>query len=193
MTFDQTIYFLHKLYTMSTITTIDQLIECFDEAEPSEQVSVLKRIEIPKSEFKEYATWKKGGYTRNCLARKEGFEFILICWDAGSVTPIHGHGGEDCWVHQVSGLVKEKRYKKTSYGFEVTNDATLIEGGLTYMHDRMGYHTIENCTDEPSMTLHVYASPIDRCKVYNDEKGEFETVEMEYDTIEGREVKKTGS
>jgi cysteine dioxygenase len=178
---------------MSTITTIDQLIECFDEAEPSEQVGVLKRIAIPKSHFEEYATWEKGGYTRNCIARRDGFEFILLCWNSGAATPIHGHGGEDCWVYQVAGSVRERRYVEVESGFDVTNEAVLEEGKITYMHDRMGYHTIENNSEKGAMTLHVYANPIDRCKVYNEEEGCFEVKEMEYDTIEGKELKKTGS
>jgi hypothetical protein len=32
---------------MTNITSIEQLIETFDNAEPEEQVSVLKRIDIP--------------------------------------------------------------------------------------------------------------------------------------------------
>lgn len=178
---------------MTSITTIEQLIESFDDAEPSEQASVLKRIEIPIVEFSKFATWEEGSYTRNCIARRDGFEFILLCWDKGAITPIHGHDNQNCWVFQVAGSVSEKRYRETSYGFELTNDATLNEGRITYMHDRMGYHTIENISNKPAMTLHVYANPIDRCKVFNEKKGEFETIEMQYDTIEGEEVRQTGS
>lgn len=178
---------------MSSITTITELIEAFENAEPSEQVSVLKRIDIPTSEFEEFATWEDGGYTRNCIARRDNFEFILLCWDAGAKTPIHGHNGQNCWVYQVSGSASEKRFKQTHYGFELTNHTTLNEGKITYMHDRMGYHTLENPSNNPSMTLHVYANPIDRCEVYNEKIGCFEIVEMEYDTIEGQTVLQTGS
>ncbi|MFZ9028921.1 MAG: cysteine dioxygenase [Crocinitomicaceae bacterium] len=178
---------------MSPINTIQELIEAFDNAEPSEQVKVLKSIDIPISDFKEFATWEKGGYTRNCIARRDSFEFILLCWDAGAKTPIHGHDSQNCWVYQVSGSVSEQRFKQTSYGFELTNETVLEQGKITYMHDRMGYHTLENTSQSPSMTLHVYANPIDRCEVYNEQRGCFEVVEMEYDTIEGLEVLKTGS
>lgn len=178
---------------MPSIKTISELIETFDNAEPSEQVGVLKSIDIDVSEFEEFATWEKDGYTRNCIARRDGFEFILLCWEVGAKTPIHGHDSQNCWVYQVSGSVSEQRFKQTSYGFELTNDATLTEGGISYMHDRMGFHTLENISSSPSMTLHVYANPIDRCEVYNEQRGCFETVEMEYDTIEGQEVLQTGS
>ena len=178
---------------MQKITTIEQLIESFDDADPSEQVSVLKSIEIPTSEFEHYATWNEDGYTRNCIARKDDFEFILLCWSEGAATPIHGHAGQDCWVYQVAGEVRERRYKEADYGFELVNEAVLNPGRITYMHDRMGYHTIENISNSGAMTLHVYANPIDRCKVYNEETSEFEIKEMEYDSIDGELVRKTGS
>ncbi|MCG8575023.1 MAG: cysteine dioxygenase family protein [Flavobacteriales bacterium] len=178
---------------MSKITSIDELIECFDEAEPSEQISVLKRIDIPTSEFENFATWKENGYTRNCLARNDDFEFILICWSIGARTPIHGHAGQDCWVYQVQGNVTEKRFSESDTGFDVVNEAVLTEGRITYMHDRMGYHSIENFTDKIAMTLHIYASPIDRCKVYNEEKSQFEIRELDYHSIKGKEVTLTGN
>lgn len=175
------------------ITTIEQLISSFDDAEPSEQVGILKRINIPVSDFARYATWKDGGYTRNCVARHEKFEFILLCWSPGAVTPIHGHDGQDCWVYQVDGSVREKRFAQSGNSFEITNDMTLDAGKLCYMNDKMGYHALANESAQRSMTLHIYANPIDRCEVFNEERDCFVTVEMEYDTVEGNVVLPTGS
>lgn len=178
---------------MSKIITIEQLIESFDASEPSEQIKVLKRIDIPKSAFEEYMSWTEGGYTRNCVVRRDGFEFILLCWDKDAETPIHDHAGQNCWVYQVDGTVRERRYEEADFGFKLTNEAVLSEGKISYMHDRMGYHTLENISGRTAMTLHVYANPIDRCKVYDEEKSQFEVREMQYDTIEGEEVRQTGS
>mmetsp|Transcript_11766 Transcript_11766/g.15984 ORF Transcript_11766/g.15984 Transcript_11766/m.15984 type:complete len:180 (-) Transcript_11766:512-1051(-) len=175
------------------ITTIEQLISAFDDAEPSEQVGILKRINIPVSDFAQYATWKDDSYTRNCVVRHDKFEFILLCWSPGAITPIHDHAGQDCWVYQVDGSIRERRYVQNGSSFETTNDATLDAGKLCYMHDRMGFHTLSNESDQPSMTLHIYANPIDRCQVFNEDLGRFETIEMQYDTIEGNVVLPTGS
>ncbi|XOV68389.1 MAG: cysteine dioxygenase family protein [Fluviicola sp.] len=177
----------------SSITSLEQLITAFDDADPSEQVSVLKRIDIPVSDFAQYATWSDECYTRNCIARRDGFEFILLCWSPGAVTPIHGHDGQNCWVYQVEGSVREKRYQLSNDRFELTNDMTLDAGKLCYMHDRMGYHSLANESNKQSMTLHIYANPIDRCEVFNEERNRFEVVEMEYDSIEGNVVLPTGS
>ncbi|MBT5932221.1 MAG: cysteine dioxygenase family protein [Flavobacteriales bacterium] len=168
---------------MPPITTTEQLIECFDEAEPAEQIKVLKRVDIPISEFEKLATWNDDDYSRNCVVRKKEFEIILICWDVETTTPIHDHDGQDCWVLQVSGSIIEKRYQETEDGFTITHEANLKEGNLSYMNDRMGYHTLENNSNSRAMTLHVYANPIEKCKVYNEEKSLFEVKELVYDTV----------
>lgn len=179
---------------MQPISTIEQLIESFDHCDPSIRARVLKNIEIPVSEFAEFATWSEGDYTRNCIGRTDEFELILLCWDVDAKTPIHGHGGQDCWVYQVDGTVTEKRFTESiNSGLTVTNEMQISAGNLTYMHDRMGYHSIENISSKRAMTLHVYANPIDRCRVYNENIQKFEVKELEYDTIDGRPLTKTGS
>ena len=175
------------------ITSIEQLIDCFDEAPFSEQASILKRINIPTSDFENYATWTDEGYTRNCITRQEGFEFILLCWSPGAETAIHDHAGQHCWVYQVNGTVREKRYQRNDAILDITSDMHLDAGKLCYMHDRMGYHTLANESNQRSMTLHIYANPIDRCQIYNKEDERFEVTEMQYDTIEGEVVRSTGS
>jgi cysteine dioxygenase len=173
---------------MPYVPTIEKLIEDFEEVEPAKQMRLLKEMNIPKEDFEEFASWEVGGYTRNCIARHENFEFILLCWDAGAKTCIHGHDGQSCWVYQVDGSVTEKRFQPIGNGFELIQDETLDEGDISFMHDRMGYHALENSSSERAMTLHAYVKPIDRCKVFNEELEQFETVEMSYNTIKGKAV-----
>jgi cysteine dioxygenase len=111
-----------------------------------------------------------------------------LCWDAGVTSSIHGHGGKNCWVYQLQGTVDEIRYKKEEECLKETHRTTLTPGGLTYMHDRMGYHSIANNSTERAMTLHIYASPIISCEVYNDSKACFEMKEMSYHTFKGKEI-----
>ena len=173
---------------MNHIITVEQLTEILDEIELHEHAKIMKRIKIGAYELKPYATWSPQCYTRNCLARSQKYELILLCWDIGAKAPIHGHGGEDCWVYQVQGTVEEIRFEQDAGILKETNRMTLIPGKLTYMNDRMGYHTIGNISNQRAMTLHIYASPIDTCKVYNDKKDCFEIKEMSYHTFKGNEV-----
>lgn len=168
---------------MDSITTVEQLIQSFEDADPSEQGLILNNIEIPKSEFKEFASWSEGCYTRNCLARTDYFEFILICWDGNCQTKIHDHDGQNCWVYQVDSQLREVRFEGPETKLKVYSDNILNEGEVSYMNDQMGYHRIENPNDKKAMTLHIYANPIDQCKVYNEDTSSFEVATMVYDSV----------
>jgi cysteine dioxygenase len=169
---------------MNSIESIEHFIEELNKSEPGNYASIINRLDIPLNEFTYYASWSDKGYTRNCIARTDDYELILLCWDTDAETPIHGHGGEDCWVYQVRGHIEEVRVKKDSLGFYETNRMILKPGRLTYMHDRMGFHKLKNRSGHKAMTLHIYASPIDSCRVYNEDTNCFEMKEMVYDTQE---------
>lgn len=167
---------------MQTIHTIEELIEALDASPANRFAQIVQRINIEEENLKAYASWEKGGYTRNCLMRSDAYEIILLCWDQGAKTAIHGHGGENCWVYQVDGSVEEIRYESFKESMQETQRRMLTPSKLTYMHDRMGFHAIQNVSGQRAMTLHIYASPIDRCRVYNDQKDCFEMKTMSYDT-----------
>lgn len=167
---------------MNSITTINQLTQILDNTSADQHAKVMKKIKLNVAELEGYATWRDGCYTRNCLARTEKYELILLCWDVDAKTPIHNHGGKDCWVYQVQGTVQEIRYKQVNILLKESNRMTLSPEKLTYMNDSMGCHRIENVSDQRAMTLHIYVSPIDACEVYNDQKGCFELKKMSYDT-----------
>lgn len=176
------------MITTNHIVSIEQLTEILDKSDPLDHAKIIKRIKIGEQDLKHFNTWSEQCYTRNCLARTEKYELILLCWDVGAKTPIHGHGGEDCWVYQVQGTVKEVRFEQNAGLLKATNQVMLTPGKLTYMNDKMGYHTIENVSNQRATTLHIYASPIDACKIYNDKEDCFEVKEMSYDTFKGNEV-----
>lgn len=167
---------------MPYINTLEELLDCFDCDDPSEQIVQLQKSTVPIEQFEKFATWKTGGYTRNCLARSEKYELLLLCWDSNTKSPVHGHGGQDCWVYQVMGRVEEKRFKRVDETFEETKAISLSEGELSFMSDDLGYHSIENHSDKRAMTLHLYAQPIDSCKVFNKSLNKFEVKQMAYDS-----------
>ncbi|MGD1848330.1 MAG: cysteine dioxygenase family protein [Salibacteraceae bacterium] len=164
-------------------STIPQLIEKFAAATANEQAGILKHNAISVTEFEQYATWSEEGYTRNCIFRNADFEFILLCWQPGAITAIHGHGGQDCWVYQVDGEVQEERFDREDNAFISTAKMVLRAGRLSYMNDQMGYHAIQNTSTSRAMTLHIYASPIERCMVFNPKTNCFEVRELEYDSV----------
>ena len=169
---------------MQTINSITEFIEKLDGSEIKSFPKIIKSLEIPFSEFEKYATWNKERYTRNCIARTNNFELILLCWNKNQETPIHEHGGQKCWVYQVNGEVAEYRYQKEKTGeLTETSKANLTSGNITYMDARMGYHSLKNTYNNRCMTLHIYVSPIDSCEVFCEDDETFMTKELKYDSI----------
>lgn len=169
------------------INTISNLVDRLQHNNPKDYPKLIKQIDIPPSAFDKYANWEDTTYTRNCIFRDSEFELILLCWKNIQSTPIHAHGGEQCWVYQIKGKALEKRYSYINDKLILESTYNLEPGVLSYMDDEMGYHAIQTL-EERVMTLHIYVNPIDKCLVYNADIQSFEIKHMTYDSIHGSPV-----
>lgn len=163
---------------------LDDFVEALNSLEQSHYNQLIRSMDVPSSVFKAYTSWCDKSYTRNCIAENEKYELILLCWKAGQITPIHDHGGEECWVRVIQGEFKETIYTAGEAGklHEVTTIRSKADD-VTYMIDFMGFHRIENLSSDRSMTLHLYAKPIRTCNVLDEDAGVFVSKEMAYSTV----------
>lgn len=173
------------------ITSLQELIEELPKCSGSDYVRIAKNMQIPVSDFDECQSWDKESYTRNCLSRTDEYELILLCWEPCQKTPVHGHGGEECWVYMVDGLIRERHFSEEVEGgspLPSGKSEIMRPGQLSYMNDMMGFHTLENIHSGRSMSLHLYMNPIDRCRVFDKDKKKFVVKEMEYDQVIEEEI-----
>lgn len=163
---------------------LNELITALSEGERTTYNHIIHSVKFSSNAFDKYASWSNECYTRNCIVDNEKFELILICWSEGQGTPIHDHDGEECWVKFIKGEFKETIYKENEAG-ELNSVKTTVskEGKVTYMKDFMGFHTLENLSNKKSMSLHLYAKPIRKCRVFDEKLNTFVTKKLEYDTI----------
>ena len=61
---------------------------------------------------------------------------------------------------------------------------------VSYMKDFMGFHSLENISNKKSMSLHLYAKPIRKCKVFDEDSKGFINKEMSYHTTASTRIKK---
>lgn len=177
---------------MNPIGTVNELVDALHNSAPDDYRTIAKFIDIPAADFMAFAHWADEGYTRNCIELTEDFELILLCWNPGDVTPVHCHGQQRCWVRQVSGKLEEVIYQKNRSGkLGELRRHELQSGGLSYMDDAMGYHSLQNNSDAMAMSLHLYAKPIESCTYYNDELDRFIPKDLEYHSFKG-ELLNTG-
>lgn len=168
---------------LSTYKTINDLTDALCD-ESVDFDTVIRSVDLPLDELDQYCFWSADSYTRNCIINCENFELILLCWENGQITPIHDHGGEECWVRIVKGNFKETIFQIDDKGdlkkIKTTESAV---GDISYMKDFMGFHSLENLDDSRSMSLHLYAKPIRNCQLFDEKAGEFVKKELVYDTV----------
>lgn len=170
--------------SINTIQSIDDLIVALSEGERTNFFNILNSLAIPSTAFESFGSWSSYFYTRNCIIDNEDFELILLCWEKGQLTPIHDHGGEECWVKVITGEFKETIYKKNISGeMLVIDSAVAKQNDVTYMIDFMGYHRLENVSNQRSMSLHLYAKPIRNCNLFDENSGEIINKVLKYHTI----------
>ena len=167
-----------------TLQSLEELITALSTNEQTKYNQIIRSLKIPNSVFENYSSWSEDCYTRNCIAENENFELILLCWQKGQITPIHNHGGEECWVRIIKGEFKETIYTTNEVGeLKLIKAITSKANDVTYMKDFMGVHSIENLSNEKSLSLHLYAKPIRSCEIYDEESGEFVNKNLAYDTV----------
>lgn len=171
-------------HTLKTSQNLNDLITALLEGEISTYNQIIHSAKFSENDFSEYCSWSNDCYTRNCIVNNEKFELILICWCKDHQTPIHDHGGEECWVKVIDGEFKETIYKQTEEGDLSSVRSSISKfNEVTYMKDFMGFHRLKNIANKRSMTLHLYAKPIRNCRAFNEKSKTFIHRDLEYDTI----------
>lgn len=169
------------------IHNLNDLVTALTEGERTTYSQIIHSLKLDKKELDDYCSWSKDSYTRNCIVENEKFELILLCWEPKQFTPIHDHGGEECWVKILDGNFSEIIYKEGTDGIlNEVKSAQAKAGDVTYMIDFMGSHRLGNLDETRSMSLHLYAKPIRTCNIYDVDKKKFISKNMEYDTTSNK-------
>jgi len=128
-------------------------------------------------------------YTRSLLYRNDAFEIVVLHWMPNSTTAIHDHGGARCWQAVACGGMRVQNYLRTDRG-EFTGRASmrlegvqhLEAGGIDYREDDAHLH---RCLAgvHATISLHVYARPIDRFRSFDERAGTCVETASSYDAV----------
>jgi predicted metal-dependent enzyme (double-stranded beta helix superfamily) len=163
---------------------IQNLIAELSQSLTEDYNTVLKSFDFSLIDFTAFESWSQHKYTRNCLYRGADYELILLCWEPGQVTAIHGHDGEDCWVYLLEGEMEEVFYTLDNDGYLREERSTHFKSNqLSFMNDRIGFHKLKNTNLGRSISLHVYAKPIENCVSFDEKSQQFIQRKLSYDTF----------
>jgi len=169
---------------------IQKLISLLSQSSIKDYNTILNGFDFSAIDFKLFESWSQKKYTRNCVYRDANFELILLCWEQGQETSIHGHDGEDCWVYLLEGEMEE-------VFFTIDNDNDLRKersqiispNQMTFMNDKIGFHKLRNSSHGKSISLHLYAEPIENCRSFDEVTQQFVERKLNYDTFKQFELK----
>ncbi|WP_204343824.1 cysteine dioxygenase [Psychroserpens algicola] len=168
---------------MKPQTHIQKLITQLSESPIEDYNAVLKDFDFSLIDFTDFESWSSKHYTRNCIYRDSNFELLLLCWNPNQATAIHGHDGEDCWVYLLEGEIEEVYYAyDDSSVLRQVNSQKYEANELSFMNDRLGFHKLKNVCKGKSLSLHLYAKPIDNCVCFDERSQVFNNRELSYDT-----------
>ena len=170
------------------ISTLDEMVRLIKKGDYEPVISQSEHITFSLDEMLPYIFWDKDRYKRNCIARDEYCELVLLCWEQGQKTAIHCHNKQECWVKVISGSFSEELYRLNENTGEmkyITTDI-LSQHEVTSVEDASVFHNLANISNGRSMSLHLYMKPIEECRIYDRETSEIRMVSLSYDTLDGK-------
>jgi hypothetical protein len=107
-------------------------------------------------------------YTRTLLFKNDDFEVLALHWMPNCTSAIHDHGGALCWLTVARGAMNVENYLRTDSGAQAGYASIAFEGrqelesgAIDHRQDDVHLHRCVT-RDCETVSLHVYARPIER-------------------------------
>ena len=95
---------------------------------------------------------------------------MLLVWPENTLSPIHDHGGSECWLRVIDGPLVEKFYElpestdKPGCPLKLKFSKSCDSGGVCFINDNRGLHAIGNeSKDKIGVSLHCYVPGLYVC------------------------------
>lgn len=94
------------------------------------------------------------------LHQDDDFKLVLIYWNSYDKSKKHGHMKGGGLMRVLSGRLKETRFNAYDVDLDIGTFA-YAEGDLSYIHDALAFHIVENQDEIPAVSLHLYCTGTD--------------------------------
>jgi hypothetical protein len=98
------------------------------------------------------------------LLQNRHARLALIRWQGHYKSEKHGHPERGCLLKVLSGVLLETRYDPVDTD-QVIGEYPLFRGDLSFIHDALAYHVVENPLSTPAYSLHLYSPGIYSAKI----------------------------
>lgn len=169
------------------------LLEAFESDPQGKRIAqILGSYAGARVDWREYALFESGTYTRNLIARNAWFEMLLLCWARDQASPIHNHAGQNCWMAVLEGEIEEQQFDLPSAAGGpcpiLRGAKSFAAGKVAFINDDIGLHRVRPRAGTQGVSLHVYSRPIDTCNVYDETTGSVIVRRLSYHSVRGSRV-----
>jgi predicted metal-dependent enzyme (double-stranded beta helix superfamily) len=160
------------------------------EGTTSEVVRWLRAASAAAAEIpKPHAKPLHRNYTRTLLFKNDAFEVLALHWTPNCISAIHDHGGALCWLTVARGAMSVENFLRTDSGAQADYAAIAFQGreelesgAIDHRQDDIHLH---RCIahDCETISLHVYAHPIERFHGFDQASRRCFEITSTYDAI----------
>jgi len=182
----------------SISTLVELLVQHFNDTHTLESVlALLRDTPVDPESMTPYLGYSEQHYTRNLVHRNEQFEMMVLCWDRGTISAIHNHCDQHCWMTAPIGKLEVQNFKtvdgdpRGGYCKLAQTDAYVMSPGVPGSVDpAQPIHSVGNPArfGERAASIHVYSLPYDSCVIYNVATHEAMEIPLVFDTEYGVKV-----
>jgi len=150
--------------------------------------SLLANYSKAHADWRAWALFDSGSYTRNLVHHEANFELLLLCWGPNQKSPIHNHEGQRCWMAVLDGEVVETLFEVPASGGAPARKGSprsLDCGGVAFITDEIALHEIAAGSGRAAVSLHLYARPFSTCRVFDRASGKVEVRKLGYYSVRG--------
>ena len=112
------------------------------------------------------ACFSDQGYTRTALHRTRGWELLVIGWLPGQRTVPHGHGESFGLTCVLQGTLTEVGYSLVPGGQLAKGARRTYRTGGVFHEQPDTIHHVEHAGRGRTISLHLYAPPLQRMELY---------------------------
>ena len=165
---------------------VQQLTELASDHFPSNEVSALLRtLPLSSADIAPYIFYLDTHYTRNRVYKAPLFELILMCWQPGQQSAIHGHEGQKCWMRVMQGELVFTDYRDE---LGVLHKVATTAGEQGFVDGPAYIHSVANASGQRALSLHLYARPFNQCDAYDVATSTTKKIQLGYHSIDGNLV-----
>jgi len=113
------------------------------------------------------ARFSDQGYTRTVLHRCAGWEVLLAGWLPRQRTAVHGHGESHGVTCLLEGTLSEVEYRLAPGGQVKKSERRTHGVGSVFHEQPHTIHHVEHAGRLRSVSLHLYAPPLQRMELYD--------------------------